>query len=564
MTTVTLDAPPPTQPRADAPPEPDAVVPRRRGVVLHPDDNVGVALAAAEPGEDREGTAITTEVPAGHKFARRAIAEGEPVLKFGYPIGLATADIPAGAFVHSHNVRTGLKENLTYRFDALVGRPLASGPLSPRAESGVQPRSPDGVQTAPGEDDAATAAGGDYSRREQATFDGFRRPDGRAATRNEIWIVNTVGCVNMVAQRIAERATRELLDGSTVEGVYTFPHPFGCSQLGDDLANTQELLAGLINHPNAGGVLVLGLGCENNQLRQQLEAAGPIDPDRVKFFYTQSVDDEIEHGLEIIRGLVAHAGAVPRTPIPAGELILGLKCGGSDGYSGITGNPLLGRLADRHAGRGGTSILTEVPEMFGAEEVLLRRCGEEAVFDELSAMVNRFKDYFRRHDQPVSENPSPGNKAGGITTLEEKSLGCVQKGGQAPVKEVRGYGKPVTAGLGGLSLVNAPGNDGTSCTAMVAAGAHVILFTTGRGTPMGFPAPTLKVSTNSGLARRKTSWIDFDAGRLLDLEDDVASPLDALCDDLDSLVLATASGQPTRNETNGYREIAIWKTGVTV
>ena len=526
MSLVTLDAPPPA---------PDAVVPKRRSVVLHPDDNVGIALAAADVGEEREGTAITTEVPAGHKFARRDIAAGEPVVKFGYPIGLATSDIAAGAFVHSHNVRTGLKENLTYSFDALVGRPLATP--GDNVTSLSSPPSP-------------------------LTFEGFRRPDGRAATRNEIWIVNTVGCVNMVAQRIAERANRELLEGSTVEGVYTFPHPFGCSQLGDDLANTQELLAGLINHPNAGGVLVLGLGCENNQLRLQLEAAGPVDPARVKFFYTQSVDDEIEHGLEIVRQLVAFAGSTPRTDIPASELILGMKCGGSDGYSGITGNPLLGRLADRHAAGGGTSILTEVPEMFGAEEVLLRRCDSEQTFDALTGMVNRFKDYFRRHDQPVSENPSPGNKAGGITTLEEKSLGCVQKGGQAPVKEVRGYGKPVTAGLGGLSLVNAPGNDGTSCTAMVAAGAHVILFTTGRGTPMGFPTPTLKVSTNSGLANRKSSWIDFDAGRLLDM--DGSSPLDTLCDDLQDLVMATASGRPTRNETNGYREIAIWKTGVTV
>ena len=534
MTVVSLEAPPPA---------PDAVVPLRKSVVLHPDDNVGIALAISDVGDEREGTMITTEVPAGHKFARRPIAEGEPIVKFGYPIGLATADIPAGAFVHSHNVRTGLKENLTYDFDALVGRPLAT-----------DKDAPDGLA-----DHADVPA-----HLPAPTFRGFRRPDGRAATRNEIWIINTVGCVNMVAQRIAERANRDLLGDSTVEGVYTFPHPFGCSQLGDDLANTQELLAGLINHPNAGGVLVLGLGCENNQLRQQLEAAGPVDTDRVKFFYTQSVDDEIEHGLEIIGQLIAHAGSTPRQEIPASELIIAMKCGGSDGYSGITGNPLLGRLADRHAAWGGTSILSEVPEMFGAEEVLLRRVDTRQTFDELTGMVNRFKDYFRRHDQPVSENPSPGNKAGGITTLEEKSLGCVQKGGQAPVKEVRGYGKPVTAGIGGLSLVNAPGNDGTSCTAMVAAGAHVLLFTTGRGTPMGFPAPTLKVATNSGLARRKTSWIDFDAGRLLDMGDDVAEPLDALCDDLQDLVLRTASGEPTRAETNGYREIAIWKTGVTV
>ena len=534
MTLVTLDAPPPP---ADVHGTP---VPARPSVVLHPRDNVGVCLAAAAAGEVREGVPLTVEVPAGHKFALRDIPAGEPVVKFGHPIGLATRAIAAGEFVHSHNLGTALRENLSYDFPASRVA-SARGASDAAGETVPTPNAPhpDGMRL--------------------ATFQGFRRPDGRAATRNEIWIVTTVACVNGAAERIAQLAAAELPADSPVEGVYTFPHPFGCSQLGDDLASTQAALAGLVNHPNAAAVLVLGLGCENNQLRQQLEAVGPVDPDRVRFFYSQEVPDEIQHGLAVVRELVAYASQFRREPIPASELVLALKCGGSDGYSGITANPLLGRLADRHAARGGTSLLSEVPEMFGAEQVLLSRCDDRQTFNALADTVNRFKDYFRAHGQPVSENPSPGNKAGGITTLEEKSLGCVQKGGGAPVREVLDYGRPATPGLGGLSIVNAPGNDGTSCTAMTVAGAHLLLFTTGRGTPMGFPAPTLKVSTNSGLAARKPSWIDFDAGRLLAGED-----MDALTDDLESLVLATASGQPTRNETNGYREIAVWKTGVTV
>lgn len=502
-------------------------LPSRPSMIVHPDDNVGVCLLDAQAGETRESVALVTDIPAGHKFALRPIASGEPVVKFGFPIGIATTSIEPGEFVHTHNCRTGLDENLEYSYEELAGD-------SPKQSATTD---------------------------EAPTFQGYRREDGRAATRNEIWIINTVNCVNGVAQKIAAIANAELggPDG-VVDGVYTYVHPYGCSQIGDDLANTQAALAGLINHPNAGGVLVLGLGCENNQLKFQLAKAGPIDEQRVRFFYTQQVEDELEHGLEVVRELANYAGNAKREPIPASELILAMKCGGSDGYSGITANPLLGRLADRHAAWGGTSLLSEVPEMFGAEQVLLAHCDSRETFDSLGNMVNRFKDYFRFHNEPVSENPSPGNKAGGITTLEEKSLGCIQKGGQAPVKEICQYGQPATPGLGGLSLVNAPGNDGCSCTAMTAAGAHLILFTTGRGTPFGVPAPTMKISTNSSLAKRKPGWIDFDAGRVA--EADVS--IDGMADELLELVLQAASGQPVKNEVNGYREIAIWKTGVTV
>ena len=393
-------------------------------------------------------------------------------------------------------------------------------------------------------------------------FDGYRRPDGRAATRNEIWIVNTVGCVNHASERIAANANGELAhDGSGIDGVFAFPHPFGCSQLGDDLSKTQKVLAGLVNHPNAAAVLILGLGCENNQMNLFLETLGPVERQRVRYFNAQEVSDEVEEGVNAVRELAEYARQSTREPIDAGELVVAMKCGGSDGFSGITANPLVGRVADRICGAGGTVLLSEVPEMFGAEQVLLERATDEVARRSVVDLVNNFRNYFRKYDQPIDENPSPGNKDGGITTLAEKSLGCVQKGGRAPVKRVLDYGEPAPAGLGGLALVTAPGNDGVSSTAMTIAGAHVLLFTTGRGTPMGFPAPTIKVSSNSDIASRKPQWIDFDAGVLTD----GTKALDELAEELTGFVLDVASGRArTKNEQNAYREIAIWKDGVTL
>lgn len=480
-------------------------------VQIHPDDNVAVAPEAFG------------EIPAGHKAALRAIAAGERVVKYGFPIGIAIAPIAAGEHVHVHNVRTGLAEDTALKYEA---------------------------------HGSSTEAGGDVP-----VFMGYRRPDGRAATRNEIWIVNTVACVNVPSQRIADLASREFLTpGGPIDGIHAFTHPYGCSQLGDDLGYTRRILAGLVRHPNAAAVLILGLGCENNTLKSFLAETGTLDPQRVRFFNAQEVQDEIEHGMEAMRGLVAYASQFKREPIPASELVLGMKCGGSDGFSGITANPLVGRISDRLCAWGGTAILTEVPEMFGAEAPLFSRCDREETFDEALGMVNRFKDYFRRHGEEVHENPSPGNKEGGITTLEEKSLGCIQKGGRAPVKQVVGYGESAKQGLGGLCLVEAPGNDGVSSTALAAAGAHAILFTTGRGTPLGVPVPTLKIASNHSLAERKPNWIDFDAGQLLDPDRDPA----AVTDDLMSLILDVASGKEARNERNGFREITIWKQGVTL
>ncbi|MBV9775329.1 MAG: altronate dehydratase [Gemmatimonadetes bacterium] len=489
---------------------------------VHPADNVAVLVRGLPAGTeleiDGETVTLREEVAAGHKVALRHLEPGDVVTKYGFAIGAATQPVEPGAWIHSHNLRTRLEGALEYGY-----APSHTSTQAPAA---------------------------------MPTFQGYRRATGRVGTRNEVWIVNTVGCVNTAAERIAREAA-ERFEGR-VDGIHAFSHPYGCSQLGDDLQNTQAILAGLIRHPNAGGVLVLGLGCENNQMEQLLRQAGEVDRSRLRFFNTQDVVDEVEEGVALVGELVERMASDRREECPASELVIGHKCGGSDGFSGITANPLVGRMADRLTALGGGVILTEVPEMFGAEQVLMNRATDETVFRDVVSMINDFKEYFLRHGQPVYENPSPGNKAGGLTTLEEKSLGAIQKGGQAPVTRVLRYGAP--AAPGGLTLLEAPGNDGVSSTAMVASGATVLLFTTGRGTPLGFPVPTVKISSNSTIAAKKPHWIDFDAGALLDGD----TTLDQLADELFAFVLEVASGRETNNERNDYREIAIWKEGVTL
>jgi altronate hydrolase len=498
----------------------------RLSIRLTGQDNVTVALSDVASGTALDGVIALGDVSAGHKIALRAIAPGEPVIKFGYPIGVASAPIAPGEHVHSHNLKSTLKDDLNHEKTSRT----APAPL-PKPER-------------------------------SATFDGYRRTDGRAGIRNEIWIINTVGCVNNAAERIATAATAELVyPGSGIEGVHAFKHQFGCSQLGHDLESTQKILAGLVRHPNAAAVLILGLGCENNQIRSFLEKVGPADPERVQYFNAQDVDDEVEEGLTRVRKLAEFARKFRREPLPASELVIGMKCGGSDGLSGITANPLVGRIADLIAGYGGSVLLTEVPEMFGAEQVLLERSCTTEVASETVEMVNAFRAYFRKYNEPIDENPAPGNIAGGITTLAEKSLGCVQKAGHAPIAKVLAYGEAAPQHLGGVALINAPGNDAVSSTALVAAGANIVLFTTGRGTPMGFPAPTVKISTNSALAEKKRSWIDFDAGPIAS----GSSDFEPLADELFSLLLDVASGRRmTQSERNGFREISIWKDGVTL
>jgi len=479
-------------------------------------DNVAVAIEKLSAGEEILGVKLLEDVPAGHKFALCAIAEGENVIKYAFPIGHATKEIAAGSWVHTHNVKTNLSGLLEYTYN--------SHPCAVTVDR-------------------------------EATFEGYVREDGRVGIRNEVWIVNTVGCVNGTSKTL-ERLAQEAY-GDRVDGVHCFVHPYGCSQLGEDHKNTQKLLASMVRHPNAGAVLVLSLGCENNNVNEFKKVLGEYNPDRVKFLITQDHEDEIEEGMKLLDELTAYASRFKRETVSASELVIGLKCGGSDGLSGITANPLLGAASDLLARHGGTTLLTEVPEMFGAETILMDRCKDEATFEKAVALINDFKAYFIRYNQEVYENPSPGNKAGGITTLEDKSLGCTQKGGTAEVRGVLKYCEPVTEK--GLNLVQGPGNDICAITALMASGAQMVLFTTGRGTPVGAPIPTVKVATNTPLAEKKRSWIDFNAGVLVQ-----GAGMEETSEAFFKELLAIASGKQTKSEEHDYREIAIFKDGVTL
>lgn len=487
---------------------------------IHPNDNVAVALSFLKKGMElntgAESFILEEDIPQGHKLALRDIPSGTSVVKYGSPIGTASSYIQKGSWVHTHNLKTDLDGQLTYSYKGHI------------------------IEPAP---------------REERFFSGYRRSGGKAGVRNEIWIIPTVGCVNSVAQSIAAKADTRRPDG--VDSIVAFPHPYGCSQLGDDQENTRLILADLINHPNAGGVLVLGLGCENSSIEVLKSYIGEYDPQRVRFLVTQECVDEIAEGLKIVRELCDYASSFQREPISCRELIVGLKCGGSDGLSGITANPTVGVFSDLLIARGGTTILTEVPEMFGAEALLLNRCRDEAVFRKTVDLINSFKNYFQSHGQTIYENPSPGNKKGGISTLEDKSLGCTQKSGSAPVEDVLRYGQAIKKR--GLNLLSAPGNDLVASTALAAAGAQIILFTTGRGTPFASPVPTVKISSNSALFESKPGWIDFNCGTLAEggtVEETGAALFDH--------VLEVASGRYVRSEEAGFHDMAIFKQGVTL
>ena len=487
---------------------------------IHQDDNVAVALRPIAAGEHMEvgGVSITAaeEIPQGHKFAIKPIKKGEEVIKYGFRIGFAQADIAPGQWVHIHNLKTGLGDLLTYTYNH---------------------------QTA------------DVAPTEHAYFKGYRRADGKVGVRNEIWIIPTVGCVNSIATAL-ERQAKKLAVGN-VEDVIAFPHPYGCSQMGDDQENTRHILADMINHPNAGAVLVLGLGCENSNIPVLKDYIGDYDPQRVKFLQCQDVEDEMDAAMKLLEELAVYAGAFSREDIDASELVIGMKCGGSDGLSGITANPVVGAFSDLLISKGGTTILTEVPEMFGAETILMDRCATPELFDKTVNLINDFKNYFKSHNQTIYENPSPGNKKGGISTLEDKSLGCTQKSGSAQVRGVLSYGEPVS--VKGLNLLSAPGNDLVAATALAMSGAHIVLFTTGRGTPFASPVPTVKISSNSRLAGYKDNWIDFNAGRMV--EDKTK---EELAQDLFNYVLEVASGRKVKAEEAGFHDMAIFKQGVTL
>ena len=490
---------------------------------IHPTDTVAVALQEL-PG-----------IPAGHKFALRDIAQGEDVIKYGYPIGHATRPIRKGELVDHHNIATNLSGTLDYSQIKIkeVKKTTVNYQLS------------------------------------TVNFEGFLRPDGQVGIRNDIWVIPTVGCVNPICRQIVEKAKAQLTTFDfQLSTIIHFPHPYGCSQLGDDHENTRKILRNMVQHPNAGGVLVVGLGCENNQPKDFEKLLGDYDRQRIRFMVCQEVEgDEVETGVRIVKELYEQARTYQREPVPISKLRVGLKCGGSDGFSGITANPLLGAFTDwLCTEQGGTAILTEVPEMFGAETILMRRAVSEEVLQQTISLINNFKEYFLSHNQPVGENPSPGNKAGGISTLEEKALGCTQKAGTAPVVGVLEYGEMLNSTLNshslpsGLFLLSAPGNDLVASTALAAAGCHLVLFTTGRGTPFSTFVPTLKISTNSNLARRKPQWIDFNAGALLD-----EASMGELLQKFITYILDVISGRKqTTAEMHGNAEIAIFKNGVTL
>lgn len=493
-------------------------------IKIHPMDNVAIALSDLPQGFllplDGKEITLQQQVLSGHKIAITTLSKDAHIMKYGFPIGHATEEIPAGSWVHSHNMKTNLSGELTYEFIPKT-HPVAE------------------------------------SRHAQRMFKGYRRKDGQVGVRNEIWIINTVGCINKVAENLAKLGN-QLLKADNFDGVQHFAHPYGCSQLGDDLTYTQKILANLIHHPNAGAVIVLGLGCENNYIELFKKTIGPYDEQRVSFLNVQESADEMEEGQLLLEKAFDYVATFERQALPISELKIGLKCGGSDGFSGITANPMIGVFSDQLISSGGATVLTEVPEMFGAEQILMERAKDASVFEDIVHLVNNFKQYFIKYNQPVYENPSPGNKAGGITTLEEKSLGCIQKGGFQEVKEVLDYGERMTTK--GLHLLNGPGNDLVSTTALASTGCQIVLFSTGRGTPFGGPTPTVKISTNTPLYERKKKWIDFNAGQLVE-----GKPMDVLVDEFMDYIVALASGEVrTNNEKYGFKEIAIFKDGVTM
>ena len=498
-------------------------------IKINPADNVAVAIRDLNSGNrvviDNTEITLVDDIPAGHKFLLKDCDKGENIIKYGYPIGHLLMPRHKGELVNDKHIKTNLEGLLDYTYNPV---------------------------------DTTLSI-----KDELLTFNAYHRKNGEMGIRNEIWIIPTVGCVNGVANQLAERLKREtnFISGKNygVERIVAFPHNYGCSQLSDDHENTRKILRDMVLHPNAGAVLIVGLGCENNQPDKFEELLGDYDHERIRFMVTQKVEgDEIEEGIKILHELYDIASKDKRIPTPLSELKIGLKCGGSDGFSGITANPLLGVFSDYIVAQGGTTVLTEVPEMFGAETILMNRCENKELFNQTVSLINDFKEYFLSHGEPVGENPSPGNKAGGISTLEEKALGCTQKCGMSAVKGVLPYGERIS--VKGLNLLSAPGNDLVASTALAASGCHIVLFTTGRGTPFGTFVPTMKISTNSNLAKNKPNWVDFNAGPIV--ED---KTMDEVAQSFKEKVISIANGNEfTWNEKKDYQEIAIFKTGVTL
>ncbi|MEA4988966.1 MAG: altronate dehydratase family protein [Anaerovorax sp.] len=491
-----------------------------KAIRIHSKDNIAVALTSLQKGEmvqvAGKNIHLVDEIPQGHKFTLQTICRNSDIIKYGYPVGKLTIDSPEGAWIHTHNLKTKLEEIKEYSYHPQISS---------------------------------------IDNRNTLYFEGYERKNGTVGIRNEVWIIPTVGCVNSVAQKLANDTAFKDMEG--IDGVVAFTHPYGCSQMSDDQENTKKILASLARHPNAGAVLILGLGCENCNIDSIKPFLGEYDKNRIAFLECQGYDDEIQIAKYHLSKLVAYASSFQRTKQPVSKLIVGLKCGGSDGLSGITANPLIGSFSDRWIAMRGSTVLTEIPEMFGAEMILLNRCKNTKVFENLLSLIRSYKEYYVRHGQVIYENPSPGNKAGGISTLEEKSLGCIQKGGSTLVCDVCDYASRIKER--GLSILSAPGNDLVSTTALAAAGSQLILFSTGRGTPFGSPVPTVKIATNNQLAEQKSGWIDFNAGELIH-----GKALNQITSEFIDFVIQIASGKLTKAEKNGYRDFAIFKTGVTL
>lgn len=493
----------------------------KRTIQINKEDNCAVALTDLTKGEtfhfDNIIVTLLEDIKQGHKFALQNIKSGENIIKYGTPIAHATANIQAGEHIHTHNVATNLSDILSYTYQPV---------------SFPQPS------------------------KQNITFQGFKRKDGQVGIRNEIWIIPTVGCVNNIVQHL-EKEAQPLIHGS-IDRIVSFTHPYGCSQMEDDQENTRKILADLIHHPNAGGVLVLGLGCENSNIEILKKYIGRYDSERIRFVVAQQEEDETFACMKQLKELADLVARDKRTCCSISSLKVGLKCGGSDGLSGITANPVLGRFSDQLTADGGTTVLCEVPEMFGAEIPLMNRCKDEQTFQKAVHLINDFKEYFIEYNMPIYDNPSPGNIAGGITTLEDKSNGCVQKAGTSKITDVLKYAERIKQS--GLNLLSTPGNDLVAATAEAASGCQLVLFTTGRGTPFATAVPTLKISSNSKLAERKPGWIDLDAGKALN--DD--SSIDRVAKELLKLVIDTAQGKLSKSEKAGFHDIAIFKKGVTL
>ncbi len=488
-------------------------------IIINENDNVAVALTNLTKGEVYNDVTLLEDITQGHKFALKDFKKGENIIKYGYPIGRATSDIKKGEHVHEHNVETNLSGELEYKFS------------------------------------------GDFKDNFKINSDQkvrvFKRKFNKYGIRNNLLIVPMVGCVNSMAELIKEKFIKEV-DTSKIDDVIVTKHPFGCSQLGDDFENTVKTLQAIVKHPNNGGVLVFALGCENNQLDAFKATLGEYDTERVRFLKAQDVENEVEEGVKLLKDLYSNMIKDERVEAPISVINIGLKCGGSDGFSGISANPLVGMMSDYMVKEGGTTVLSEVPEMFGAEQILMARSKDEETFNKIVHLINGFKEYYAAHNQVCYENPSPGNRAGGITTLEDKSLGCVQKAGTSQVNDVLYLGDELKET--GLNLLNGPGNDLMACTNLACIGCHVILFTTGRGTPFGTFIPTLKIATNTPLATKKANWIDFNAGQIVD-----GISKEEVFNNFKNLIISVINGEKkAKNEENSFEEISIFKDGVTL